>query len=119
MELEAKLHYLQDVVIEEYEGIQQRLEFVEGPDKMAKHQDTVEAQRKSMLSIKKAVQRKIKACHLAVEIEVALIDMRKVMKSTSFMSTSALTHVKKVESTCTELSHKYVPLRGDAKLTKM
>ena len=41
------------------------------------------------------------------------------MKSTSFMSTNAQTRVNKVKSTCTELSHKYVPLRGDAKLTKM
>ena len=108
-ELETKLHYLQDA-IEEYEVIQQHLDFVEGPDETAKHQDMVEAQRKSMLSIKKAVQRKIEACNLAVEIEVALADMRKVMKSTSFTSTNAQTRVKRVESTCTELSHKYVPL---------
>ena len=57
-ELETKLCYLQDA-IEEYEVIQQHLEFVEGPDETVKHQDMVEAQRKSMLSIKKAVQRKI------------------------------------------------------------
>ena len=109
----SKPRYLQDA-IEEYELTQQRLKFIEGPDETSKHQDMVEAQRKSMLSIKKAVQCKIKACHLAVEIEVALADMRKVMKSTSFTSTNAQTRVKRVESTCTELSHKYVPLRGDA-----
>ena len=39
-ELETKLHYLQDA-IEEYEVIQQHLEFVEGPDETAKHRDMV------------------------------------------------------------------------------
>ena len=76
-ELEAKLCYLQDA-IEEYEMILQLFEFVEGPYKTAKHQDTLEAQPISMLNIKNAVQHKI-GLPSAVEIEVALADMKKVI----------------------------------------